>query len=78
MLNGSEGRPQPETPTTAEDIHRQQRAFLALRALDLEAENILLHQEVQRLKARIEELETAVPKVPVNKSVHHPPGVGSM
>lgn len=49
--------PSPASSTvTADDIHRQQRANLALRALDLEAENYLLQQEVQLLKKQIEEL----------------------
>lgn len=48
--------PQPE-PVTADDIQRQQRAHLALRALDLEVENVLLQQEVQRLTARVAELQ---------------------
>lgn len=48
---------EPQRPITAEDIQRQQRASLALRALDLETENVLLQQEVAQLKARIEDLE---------------------
>lgn len=64
MLNGShepQPEPQPEQPQrfTTEEIHRQQRANLALRALDLEAENIMLQQEIQRLNTRVTELETA-------------------
>jgi hypothetical protein len=50
---------QEQRPVTAEDIQRQQRAYLSLRALDLEAENILLQQEIQKLKAEIEELKVA-------------------
>jgi hypothetical protein len=49
--------PEPQREITAEDVHRQQRANLALRALDLEAENVLLQQEVERLRARLAELE---------------------
>lgn len=58
--NGAMQQPPPAEPQreiTAEDVHRQQRANLALRALDLEAENVLLQQEVERLKARLAELE---------------------
>lgn len=50
-------QPSEQPPVTADDIQRQQRGYLALRSLDLEVENVLLQQEVQRLKARIAELE---------------------
>jgi len=72
MSNGaSQGQmaQQPEQrDITKEDIQTQQRANLAIRALDLEAENVLLQQENQKLKARIEELES----MPVGKQRPHP------
>ena len=64
MVNGATEDTRPQL--TSDDIHRQQRANLALRTLDLEAENIILQQEVRQLKARIEELELA--KFPAPKS----------
>jgi hypothetical protein len=58
-------RPQEQRPVTAQDIHLQQRAGLALRGLDLEVELILKQEENRRLsdelaqaRSRIEELET--------------------
>lgn len=72
--NGASQQAQPEQQEqrdiTTEDIHRQQRANLALRALDLEAENVMLQQENQKLKAEIEELRT--PAGSVNKTRNHP------
>jgi hypothetical protein len=47
---------EPPRPITPEDIWRNQRANLSLRALDLEAEVILLQQENQRLQQRVAEL----------------------
>jgi cell division protein FtsB len=60
---------QPEQrDITKEDVQNQQRANLALRSLDLEAENVLLQQENAKLKARIEELES----MPPAKNRSHP------
>lgn len=60
---------QPEQrEITKEDVQNQQRANLALRSLDLEAENVMLQQENAKLKARIEELES----MPVGKQRAHP------
>lgn len=66
---GEPGPPQqaPEPRSiTAEDVFRNQRANLALRALDLEVELVLLQEDHKRLiaensalKTRVEELETA-------------------
>ena len=58
---------QEQREITKEDVQNQQRANLALRSLDLEAENIMLQQENQKLKARIGELE-ALP--PVKQRAH--------
>jgi hypothetical protein len=74
MTNGNGGMQQPQQPEeqreiTTEEIHRQQRANLALRSLDLEAENVMLQQEVAKLKARIAELE--IP--PVRRQGHPVP-----
>jgi len=74
MTNGNGGMQQPQMAQqpeqqrdiTTEDIQRQQRANLALRALDLEAENVILQQEVAKLKARIAELEAP----PVRRQGH--------
>jgi hypothetical protein len=63
--NGQQPQPAPQPmpqqqeqrDITKEDIHSQQRAHLALRSLDLEAENVMLQQENGKLKQRIEELE---------------------
>lgn len=64
----------PPQPVTADEIQRQQRAHLALRALDLEVENVLLQQEVQRLTARVAELqafaEAAVAEAPGSSEAH--------
>lgn len=71
LSNGAEQQmPQQQLSQefTAEDVHRQQRANLALRALDLEVENVLLQQENQKLKVRIEELES----LPAGKQRVHP------
>jgi len=68
VVNGATEDTRPQL--TSDDIHRQQRANLALRTLDLEAENIMLQQEVRQLKAKIEELESAA--FPAPRS--HPSG----
>jgi hypothetical protein len=57
MLNGA-AHPELQQQVqllTAESIHRQQRDNLMIRALDLECENVLLKQEVQRLTALLGE-----------------------
>lgn len=68
MLSNGAVHEQPSLPApqavTVEEVHRQQRAHLAMRALDLEAENFLLQQEVQRLIARVEELTIGIERKP--------------
>jgi hypothetical protein len=73
--NTPQGEPQPEQrPVTADDIYRNQRANLALRALDLEAEVVLLQQEKARLEQENAELKAqlAVPSAePKNVRAAH-------
>jgi lipid II:glycine glycyltransferase (peptidoglycan interpeptide bridge formation enzyme) len=63
--NAPQGEPEPEQrPVTANDIYRNQRANLALRALDLEAEVVLLQQEKARLEQENAQLKAALAGAP--------------